>query len=160
MGTIKPSATPNWRTQGVRGIPGTPLDTHTPQTPGMTRAAAVTHDRTGSEKLWVGIATIHPGAKTGAHHHGELESVIYVIRGQARMRWGANLEFTAEAGPGGFIFVPPFVPHQEINALNDKPLECVVARSGQEPIVVNLDIDGVAEPEHVPWVDPAHPVVR
>ncbi|WP_297701261.1 cupin domain-containing protein [Mycobacterium sp.] len=160
MGTIKPSATPNWRTQGVRVIPGTALDTNTPQTPGMTRAAAVTHDRTGSEKLWAGIATIHPGAKTGAHHHGELESVIYVIRGQARMRWGANLEFTAEAGPGGFIFVPPFVPHQEINALNDKPLECVVARSGQEPIVVNLDIDTVAEPEYVPWVDPAHPVVH
>lgn len=160
MGTIKPSATPNWRTQGVRVIPGAALDTNTPQTPGMTRAAAVTHHRTGSEKLWAGIATIHPGAKTGAHHHGELESVIYVIRGQARMRWGANLEFTAEAGPGGFIFVPPFVPHQEINALNDKPLECVVARSGQEPIVVNLDIDTVAEPEYVPWVDPAHPVVH
>jgi uncharacterized RmlC-like cupin family protein len=45
---------------------------------------------------------IHPGAKTGAHHHGEIESVIYVVRGRARMRWGAALEFTAEAGPGGF----------------------------------------------------------
>ena len=160
MGTIKPSATPNWRTQGVGVKPRPPQDTHTPPTPGMTPPPAVTHPPTGSEKLWVGIATIHPGAKTGAHHHGELESVIYVIRGQARMRWGANLEFTAEAGPGGFIFVPPFVPHQEINALNDKPLECVVARSGQEPIVVNLDIDTVAEPEYVPWVDPAHPVVH
>ncbi|HEY3690882.1 MAG TPA: cupin domain-containing protein, partial [Pseudonocardiaceae bacterium] len=111
-------------------------------------------------KLWAGTATIHPGAKTGAHHHGELESVIYVIRGRARMRWGANLEFTDEAGPGGFIFVPPFVPHQEINALDDEPLECVVTRSGQEPIVVDLDIDAVAEPEHVAWVDPAHPVVH
>jgi uncharacterized RmlC-like cupin family protein len=76
------------------------------------------------------------------------------------MRWGSNLEFTAEAGPGGFIFVPPFVPHQEINALDDEPLECVVTRSGQQPIVVNLDIDGVAEPEHVPWIDPTHSVVR
>lgn len=160
MGTIEPDATPNWRTEGVRVIPGDALDTNTPQTPGMCRAAAVTYDRTGSEKLWAGTATIHPGAKTGAHHHGELESVIYVIRGRARMRWGANLEFTADASPGGFIFVPPFVPHQEINALDDEPLECVVTRSGQEPIVVNLDIDGVAEPEHVPWVDPAHPMVR
>jgi uncharacterized RmlC-like cupin family protein len=31
---------------------------------------------------------------------------------------------------------PPFVPHQEINALHDEPPECVVTRSGQEPIVV------------------------
>ena len=102
-------------------------------------------------------ATIHPGAKTGAHHHGELESVIYVIRGRARMRWGTGLEFTAEAGPGGFIFVPPFVPHQEINALDDEPLECVLARSGQEAIVVNLEVDAVAEPAYVPWIDPTHP---
>jgi uncharacterized RmlC-like cupin family protein len=160
MGTIEPGAAPNWRTEGVRVIPGDALDANTPQTPGMTRAAAVTHDRTGSEKLWAGTATIHPGAKTGAHHHGELESVIYVVRGRARKRWGVNLEFTAEAGPDGFIFVPPFVPHQEINALDDEPLECVVTRSGQEPIVVNLNIDRVAKPEHVPWVDAAHPVVR
>ena len=108
-------------------------------------------------KLWAGTVTIHPGARTGAHHHGELESVIYVVRGRARMRWGERLEYTAEAGPGGFIFVPPFVPHQEINACDDEPLECVLTRSGQQPIVVNLDIEGVAEPEHVPWVDPGHP---
>ncbi len=160
MGTVEPGVIPDWRTEGVRVIPGDTLDTNTPQTPGMNRAAAVTQDRAGSEKLWAGTVTIHPGAKTGAHHHGELESVIYVLRGRARMRWGANLEFTAETGPGGFIFVPPFVPHQEINALDDEPLECVVTRSGQQPIVVNLDIDGVAEPEHVAWVDPAHPVIR
>src|SRR5262250_1894853 len=79
-------------------------------------------------------------AKTGAHHHGHLESVIYVVKGRARMRWGEKLEFTAEAGPGDFIFVPPYVPHQEINPSPGEMLNCVVARSGQEPIVVNLDI--------------------
>lgn len=26
------------------------------------------------------------------------------------MRWGEKLEFTAEAGPGDFIYVPPYVP--------------------------------------------------
>ena len=124
----------------------------------MHRAAAVNHARAGATKLWAGTVTIRPGARTGAHHHGELESVIYVVRGKARMRWGERLEFTAEAGPGGFIFVPPHVPHQEINASDDEPLECVLTRSGQEPIVVNLDIaDVAADPEHVPWVDPTHP---
>jgi len=39
--------------------------------------------------------TIHANAKTGAHHHGALESVIYVIKGKARMRWGEQLEFVA-----------------------------------------------------------------
>ena len=61
----------------------------------------------------------------------------------------------AEAGPGDFIYVPPYVPHQEINA-GDEPLECVLARSGQEPVVVNLDIEGVEQPQTVAWVDPIH----
>ena len=106
----------------------------------MTRAAAVTHATAGANKLWAGTVDIHPNAKTGPHHHGELESVIYVVNGRARMRWGERLEFVAEAGPGDFIYVPPFVPHQEINASEDEPLACVVVRNDQEAIVVNLDI--------------------
>jgi 2-haloalkanoic acid dehalogenase type II len=145
-----------WRDRGVRVVKGTELDTNTPQTPGMSRAAAITHARVGAEKLWMGTVVIHPNAKTGAHHHGELESVIYVVTGRARMRWGEKLEFTAEAGPGDFIYVPPFVPHQEINANRDQELSCVVVRSGQEPVVVNLDIAPAEPPEEVKWIDPIH----
>ncbi|MBX3049832.1 MAG: cupin domain-containing protein [Caldilineaceae bacterium] len=146
----------DWRTNGVRVVQGDQLDTNTPQTPGMNRAAAITQATAGAQKLWAGTVVIHPDAKTGAHHHGELESVIYVVSGRARMRWGERLEFVAEAGPGDFIFVPPFVPHQEINALADEPLSCVLVRSDQEPVVVNLDIAGVEEPETIPWIDPIH----
>jgi uncharacterized RmlC-like cupin family protein len=146
----------DWKHDGVRVIPGTMLDPNTPQTPGMHRQGAITHARAGAEKLWAGTVTIHPDAKTGAHHHGDLESVIYVVSGRARMRWGERLEFTAEAGPGDFIFVPPYVPHQEINASADQPLECVLVRSGQEPVVVNLDIAGTEAPQTVAWVDPIH----
>ena len=145
----------NWRTEGVKIIPSDKLDTNTPQTPGMTRAAAITHARTGASKLWAGSVEIHANAKTGPHHHGELESVIYIVSGRARMRWGERLEFVAEAGPGDFIFVPPYVPHQEINAA-DEPLTCVVVRSGQEPVVVNLEIETQEPPEQVMWVDPIH----
>jgi uncharacterized RmlC-like cupin family protein len=147
----------DWRDHGVRVIPAASLDSNTPQTPGMSRAAAINFARAGAEKLWAGTVTIHPNAKTGAHHHGALESVIYVVRGRARMRWGERLEFVAEAGPGDFIFVPPYVPHQEINADPNEPLECVLVRSGQEPVVVNLDIEPIERPEAVFWVDPIHP---
>ena len=122
----------------------------------MDRKAAINYARVGAQKIWAGTVRIKADAKTGAHHHGELESVIYVIKGRARMRWGEHLEFTAEAGPGDFIFVPPFVPHQEINASADEPLECVVIRSGNEAVVVNLDIAPVEKPETVAWVDPIH----
>jgi uncharacterized RmlC-like cupin family protein len=122
----------------------------------MDRKAAINFARVGAQKLWGGTVAIEPNAKTGAHHHGELETIIYVVRGRARMRWGERLEFTAEAGPGDFIFVPPYVPHQEINASPNEPLDCVVVRSDNEAVVVNLDIALAEQPEDVKWIDPIH----
>ena len=146
-----------WKHTGVRVVPGDRLDPNTAQTPGMDRAAAINHARVGAQKLWAGTVHIHANAKTGAHHHGPLESVIYVVSGRARMRWGENLEFTAEAGPGDFIYVPPFVPHQEINASPTEKLECVLVRSDGEAVAVNLDIEPIEKPESVRWIDPTHP---
>jgi uncharacterized RmlC-like cupin family protein len=138
---------PDWREYGVRTVRGGQLDSNTPQTPGMHREAAISQASVGAERIWAGTVTIQPGAMTGPHHHGSLESVIYVLRGRARMRWGDRLEFASEAGPGDFIYVPPHVPHQEINASDDEPLSCVVVRSDQEPVVVNLDVAAVPQPE-------------
>lgn len=74
------------------------------------------------------------------------------------MRWGEKLEFVAEAGPGDFIFVPPWVPHQEINASREEELECVLLRSDGEAVAVNLpDLEAVEKPEGVRWVDRTHP---
>ena len=147
---------PKWKHDGVRVIPGNQLDPNTAQTPGMDRKAAINAARVGAQKIWAGTVSIQPNAKTGAHHHGALESVIYVVRGRARMRWGDHLEYVAEAAPGDFIYVPPFVPHQEINASTTEPLECVLVRSDNEAVVVNLDIEPVEKPEQVKWIDPIH----
>jgi uncharacterized RmlC-like cupin family protein len=146
----------DWRENGVRVIPANSLDINTAQTPGMNRAAAINFARVGAQRIWAGTVHIHPDAKTGAHHHGALESVIYVVKGRARMKWGDALEFTAEAGPGDFIFIPPYVPHQEINASPDETLECVLVRSDNEAVVVNLDIAAAEKAETVLWIDPIH----
>src|SRR5271157_5754245 len=151
---LREDETPDWKTHGLRIIRADELDTNTPQTPGMTRAEAISHAKVGAQKLWAGTVVVHPNAKTGPHHHGELETVIYVVRGRARFRWGNNLEFVDEAGPGDFVYVPPYVPHQELNARKDQPVEAVIVRSGQEPVVVNLDIPS---PEDDPEDDPAAP---
>src|ERR1022692_3011423 len=155
------STTSKWRLHGGRVVHSNELDANTAQTPGMNRAAAITTARAGAEKLWAGTVVIHAKAKTGAHHHGPVESVIYVVSGRARMKRGDRLEFTAEAGPGDFIYVPPYVPHQEINASDEEPLSCVLIRSGQEPVVVNLDIPAVEpNPQQVHWVDNIHPLPK
>ena len=64
-----------WKHDGVRVIPGDQLDPNVPSTPGMDRKAAINFARAGAQKLWAGTVTIKPDAKTGAHHHGHLESV-------------------------------------------------------------------------------------
>ena len=144
-----PTDEPRWKHDGVRVIKGDRLDSNTAQTPGMFRQAAINHARVGAQKIWAGTVTIEPDAKTGVHHHGALESVIFVLRGKARMRWGDQLQYVAE--------VPPYVPHQEINADPDAPLECVLVRSDNEAVVVNItDVEPVERPEEVYWVDPIH----
>jgi uncharacterized RmlC-like cupin family protein len=147
---------PDWKQHGVRIVRANELDSNTPQTSGMTRAAAITHARAGASKLWAGTVLIHPDAKTGVHHHGDLETVLYIVKGRARFRWGNHLEFVDEAGPGDFIYVPPYIPHQEINADANDPVEAVVVRSGQDPIVVNLDITSPEPPSSTRWIDPVH----
>jgi uncharacterized RmlC-like cupin family protein len=147
----------DWKENGIKIVRAGQLDPNTPQTPGMTRAAAITRAATGATKLWAGTVTVNPHAKTGPHHHGELETVLYIVRGRARMRWGAQLEYAGIAEAGDFIYVPPFVPHQEINA-GTEVCEAVVVRSGQDPIVVNLDLP-TPEPasEGLPTHPPFHP---
>ena len=144
-----------WKYHGVKIISKDKLDDKTPQTKGMKRYAAITKN-IGALNIWAGKVDIEPDAKTGAHHHGELESVIYVLSGKAKMRWGNKLEFEKYAYPGDFIFVPPFVPHQEINASKNEALKCVLFRSGQEPIVVNLDIPEADEQNKNIWIDDIH----
>lgn len=140
----------DWRTRGIRVVHATERSCDTPETLGMNREVAISGPRTGSSHLWAGTNRIEPGASTGPHHHGALESIIYVVRGHALMRWGNRLEFIAKAGPGDFLLVPPYVPHQELNASATEELHCVLVRSATEEVVVNLDhLDIVAEPE---WV--------
>lgn len=144
-----PPADVDWKTAGIKVVHHGRRSRDTPDTKGMNRQVAISGKRTGSVSLWAGTNHIRPGEETGAHHHGPLESVIFIISGHALMRWGERLEFIAKAGPGDFLLVPPWVPHQELNASDTEDLHCALVRSGPEEIVVNLEIDAVAEPE---WV--------
>src|SRR5262249_25041243 len=112
------------------------FDGDTPQTGGMHRLAAVSRLLVGSEKLWAGVMLAEPNTASGVHHHGHLETVVYVAEGRSRLRWGLPLEHEADLEAGDFLFIPPCVPHQEINPSADKPALWIVVRSGPEAVVV------------------------
>ena len=119
-------------------------DAGTAQTPGMTRVAGVAAGTCGSTGIWMGQFTNEPGFRSGAHHHGDVESAIYVVSGSLRMRWGEHLEHGAEASAGDFIFVPAQLIHQEINASPSEGVVAILARGGQENVVVNVDLPEAA----------------
>lgn len=65
----------DWKHDGVRVIRGDQLDpTSAGKTVGMNRATAINNARVGAQKIWAGTVHIHANAKTGAHHHGDLEA--------------------------------------------------------------------------------------
>jgi uncharacterized RmlC-like cupin family protein len=129
----------------VRIVKPEQRDTSTAQTPGMHRAEGCGAKTVGAQSIWVGHVHMDEGVRSGPHHHGEVESVIYVISGNARFRYGDKLENVAEASAGDFVFVPPYLVHQEINARSDAGIDMIVSRSSQENVVVNVDVPEAAQ---------------
>jgi uncharacterized RmlC-like cupin family protein len=131
----------------VRVVRRDQLSDDTPQTSGLHRAVAFDSRNPDARVLSAFLSTVLPGAATGAHHHGDQETILYVLEGTARYRWGDRLQHVVEAGPGDFVFIPAHTPHQEVNASADRPTVWVVTRSNPDPIVVNLpELDKFAEP--------------
>ena len=125
----------------IRIIQPREFDRGTLQTPGSERLAAVAPQLGVETTLWGGLFEVKQGAQTGIHHHGEQQTIAYVLSGICKVRWGANGEFAANAKAGDFIHVPAFLPHMEINPSDWQPFRWVVVRSTSTPIVVNLPED-------------------
>ncbi len=113
----------------------------TSQTPGSQRLAAVCPELGISSSLWGGTFLVEPGARTGIHHHGDQETVAYVLEGESFIQWGERGEYSLVARAGDFLHVPAWLVHREINQSNDTPFKWVVIRSTSEPVVVNLAED-------------------
>ena len=131
----------------VRVVRRDQLSDDTPQTSGLRREVAFDSRNPDARVLGALLTTVLPGAATGAHHHGDQETILYVLEGTARYRWGDRLEHVVDVGPGDFVFIPPHTVHQEINASAAYPTVLVVTRSNPDPIVVNVpEPDKFTEP--------------
>jgi len=126
----------------VRVVRASDLSSQTAQTIGMKRMTAIDARSVGSRSMWAGRVTMDPGTRSGAHHHGDCESVIFVISGTIRMRYGEALEHEVEAASGDFLHVPPHLVHQEINSSDDTLVDCIVMRDPNENVVINVDVLG------------------
>ncbi|MGH2589863.1 MAG: cupin domain-containing protein [Actinomycetota bacterium] len=100
---------------------------------GMHREEAIATDTT-----WAGFVRTEAGMLSGWHHHGEYESVIYLLTGRLRMESGPGGTSVVEAVPGDFLLVPRGAIHREANPA-DVEATAIVVRSGRGEPVVNVE---------------------
>jgi uncharacterized RmlC-like cupin family protein len=117
------------------------FDSATEQTSGSERRAAIAPSLGIASTIWGGLFEVEPGSRTGVHHHGEQETIAYVLSGICEIRWGAKGKSVARAKAGDFIHVPAFLLHMEINPSKLEPFRWVVVRSTATPVVINLPDD-------------------
>jgi uncharacterized RmlC-like cupin family protein len=111
--------------QSIRVVRPGQFDSATAQTPGSLGLAAV-HPGAGIDSpIWGGVFRVEPAARTAIHHHGEQHTIAYVLSGSSYVRWGKHGEFDATLHAGDFLYVPAWLPHQEINLSSDLPLQWV-----------------------------------
>ena len=111
---------------------------NTAQTPNMVRQAGLAPELCGNNGLWMGFVSTPAALASGAHHHGDAESGIYILRGRIRFYFGDKLEKSVIAEEGDFLYVPPSMVHVEENMDPDAPVDFIVARNSTEMLVINV----------------------
>jgi uncharacterized RmlC-like cupin family protein len=121
----------------IRVIRRGELSDSTAQSQGAVRLAGVHGGNSGAQRIWFGKVHNDPGMRSVPHHHGEAETAGYVLKGRARIYFGEGYREYVDLEEGDFVYVPPFLPHIEMNLSDTEPLDFMTART-PDNIVVNL----------------------
>lgn len=109
----------------------------TGQSGGAVRVSGVSPQHTPATKIWFGKVSNEPGYRSLPHHHGEAETGGYVLKGWGRIFFGPDYDQYVDMTEGDFVFVPPNMPHVEVNMSTTEELIWLTART-PDNIVVNL----------------------
>ncbi|KPQ05414.1 MAG: putative mannose-6-phosphate isomerase [Rhodobacteraceae bacterium HLUCCA12] len=112
-------------------------DARTGQSGGAVRVSGVSPQHTPATKIWFGRVSNEPGFRSPPHHHGEAETGGYVLKGHGRIYFGEDYSEYVDMTEGDFVFVPPHMPHVEVNMSTTEELVWLTTRT-PDNIVVNL----------------------
>ncbi len=112
---------------------------------GTIYAPGISAETVGATSLFLGVVTLPPGERTGAHVHERHESAFYLLSGAEVELWtGERLEHRAVARPGDYLFVPAGVAHVAVNRSATTPAVFVGVRNeatAQESVVMRPELD-------------------
>src|SRR5260221_2456316 len=89
------------------------------------------------EQCWTGIARTQPGMMSGWHHHGNWDTIAYVIVGKVHLEFGPNGQEMIDGEPGDYLFIPKGQIHRESNPTTGEQA-LVIVRMGSGPVVINI----------------------
>jgi uncharacterized RmlC-like cupin family protein len=90
------------------------------------------------EGVWAGFVRTDPKASSAWHHHGDHETIAYVLGGAIRFEFGPGGTEAIVARTGDFVRVPARLVHRETTP-GDQPCEVVIVRAGRGRSTVNVD---------------------
>ena len=111
------------------------FDPGTAQTPGSERRAAIAPALGIASAIWGGLFEVEPGSRTGIHHHGEQETIAYVLSGICEIRWGARGDRSRVRRRAISFTSPPSCRTWKSTLRNRSRFRWVVVRSTATPIV-------------------------
>jgi uncharacterized RmlC-like cupin family protein len=104
--------------------------------PGPPNAPFVREQCYDDGHVWLGIVTTEPGAASPWHHHGQYDTFVYLLEGEAMVEYGEDgSERAAAKADGSMHIVPKGVVHREINTGTTKN-RMIIMRVGEGPAVV------------------------
>jgi uncharacterized RmlC-like cupin family protein len=90
--------------------------------------------------LWAGRSTTEPGVTSGWHHHGDADTVVYVLSGTVVIEFGAAGADVVKASEGEFLVIPSGLVHRE-STPSEGPSRSVVIRTGGDgPPTFEVDV--------------------
>lgn len=113
----------------------------TGQSGGLELVTGVGQQNTPATRIWLGKATNAPGSRSMPHHHADTETAFYVMSGQLRLFFGSGFGEHIDVLEGDFAFVPPFMPHVEVNMSTKDTLSVLVSRSPKDVLINLPDVD-------------------
>jgi uncharacterized RmlC-like cupin family protein len=101
----------------------------------------------GARALCMHVIAIPPGGRARAHLHEAHESAVYMVEGEVICWYGDQLQHRFTVRAGELAYIPAGVPHLPINASDDEPVTCIVARTDpneQESVVLLPQLEALA----------------
>lgn len=124
------NGSPRSQPAGVRVVAHGQLDDGIAGGLGLQRLAEITHLPTGIASGQIESVRVPAGGSTAECLTPGDETLLHVVAGHVRVRWGPALAAETPAGPGDTVLVAAATPFRAVNASASAALQLIIVRGG------------------------------